>query len=401
MQAYWASVRAYRREWLPPLLVLLGLMLASSLPFWLTDLDTSAAALFYHPEQPADPWPVAHEPLWALLYQAAPVISGVLLLGGLGVIIAAGLWPHLKRLRLYAVFVILSAVVGPGLVVNALFKDNWGRPRPHHTEALGGTTAYLPPLALGERGEGKSFPCGHSSVGFILAAFWFIWRRHRPWLARLALFAALVLGTLLGIGRMAGGDHFLSDVLWSAWLSLLSAWLVYYFVLRIPWREDHPRPAQKPAKPRPLFRGLAYGGSGAAMLGGVLLATPVKQDAQWQLDGPAPQQFLLQADDANVKLHFSDGVAGWGRLTVKGRGFGLPGNRVEAVIEDAGETRTYRLSHAGIYTERDTTITLTLKPEAVQRLTVKIGEGDIRVLDAPVRLPQLTLETGKGEVQRP
>ena len=38
-----------------------------------------------------------------------------------------------------AVFLVLSLLLGPGLLVNVILKDNWGRPRPGSVVEFGGT----------------------------------------------------------------------------------------------------------------------------------------------------------------------------------------------------------------------------------------------------------------------
>ena len=141
------------------------------------------------------------------------------------------------RLRLYAAYVLLVFLVGPGLLVNSLFKDNWGRPRPVQVVQLGGHEAYVPPGYVVAKGHGRSFPSGHSSIGFAFVAFWFLWRKRKPQWARLALVASLLLGCAIGLTRMAAGGHFLSDVMWSGWVVLFAAWVLYYPVMRIPERE--------------------------------------------------------------------------------------------------------------------------------------------------------------------
>lgn len=59
------------------------------------------------------------------VYGAAPWIV-VIDLG----MLAADLTSNRTALRRRGVFLLLSVLVGPELVVNVLLKDHWGRPRP-------------------------------------------------------------------------------------------------------------------------------------------------------------------------------------------------------------------------------------------------------------------------------
>ena len=67
--------------------------------------------------------------------------------------------------------------------------------------------------------HGVCFPAGHASAGFV----WLVWavalRASKPKWATLALLGSLFAGAVMGYGRMAQGAHFLSHVLWSAWLA--------------------------------------------------------------------------------------------------------------------------------------------------------------------------------------
>jgi lipid A 4'-phosphatase len=42
-----------------------------------------------------------------------------------------------------AVFLTISLLLGPGLLVNVILKDDWGRPRPGSVIELGGSHAYV------------------------------------------------------------------------------------------------------------------------------------------------------------------------------------------------------------------------------------------------------------------
>ncbi|HSG23177.1 MAG TPA: phosphatase PAP2 family protein, partial [Azonexus sp.] len=81
--------------------------------------------------------------------------------------------------------------------------------------------------------HGVCFPSGHASGGFV----WLIWglalRATMPALAERMLQAALVIGTTMGLARLVQGAHFISHVLWSAWLAWALA-IALATVLRTP-----------------------------------------------------------------------------------------------------------------------------------------------------------------------
>ena len=162
----------------PILLTLLGLMVATTLLFWLMPLDLMVSGLFYDAQ--ADhlhAWPVKEAAFVQLCYKAAPALTLSIALPALLVVLFGGWSARLKRWRAHAGVVVLTVILGPGLLVNAVFKDHWDRARPVQTIDFGGPYPYTPPLKIGQAEEGKSFPCGHCSAGFALArALWISWR---------------------------------------------------------------------------------------------------------------------------------------------------------------------------------------------------------------------------------
>jgi lipid A 4'-phosphatase len=112
-----------------------------------------------------------------------------------------------------ALYVALVFAVGPGLLVNVLFKDNFHRPRPSTVQEFGGTTAYAPPFDLsGACDHNCSFVAGDPAIGFALLALALL--LPAPWRGRAAA-GAIALGAALGLMRMLQGSHFLSDVIFS------------------------------------------------------------------------------------------------------------------------------------------------------------------------------------------
>ena len=143
-----------------------------------------------------------------------------------------------KSWRFAGMFLFLSLLVGPGLLVNEVLKAEWGRAVPRDVVNFGGSHAYRHisnPGASGppERGgEGGSFPSGHASVAFWTSGFYFLLRRKRPRAALVALSGTLAFGALVAFARMAAGRHFISDVVWSGIIVLTMNWLLYHALLR-------------------------------------------------------------------------------------------------------------------------------------------------------------------------
>lgn len=155
------------------------------------------------------------EGLGGLLYQITPMPALALFLTALLYLLASCFQKKLRRRNRLAFFYILCVLLGPGLIVNVILKDNFGRPRPRQVEAFGQAYEFLPVLTPGPHKNARSFPSGHASIAFVvLAPFFALYRQS----AKLA-FGFLVIGTLwgllIGLTRVLQGGHWPSDVLWA------------------------------------------------------------------------------------------------------------------------------------------------------------------------------------------
>ncbi len=382
-----------------------------TLVFAVTPLDIEAARIFYSADV-SDHWPLAAKLPWWVLYRLAPWVTASLVLIGLAELIAS-LACRRAAWRWRAIFVLLSVLLGPGLIINGIFKDHWDRPRPRDVVEFGGPMQYvIAPL----RGQGgASFPCGHCSVGFLYGVGWWIWRGRRKYWARASLAAGLLVGTALGVGRMAAGGHFLSDVVWSALLALAVAHALYYYVLRIPLREAHEPnvAAHVPGSaPHGVLSIVAAFGGIAVLL--ALFATPhgTELAAEIPLSSfvPAPRVLDVRAKVANVEIIVVDTPAT--RLSISGElhGFGLPTSRLLSHVQfDAGPIPTlhYRIEQRGWFTDLDGLASLRVPAGTFEQIVVRIERGNIRVTDATrvgvVRGGQLhlVLQAERGHVQAP
>jgi lipid A 4'-phosphatase len=128
-------------------------------------------------------------------------------------------------------FVLAVLAVGPGLVVNVVFKDHWGRARPRDVVHFGGTRTFTPAFVISDQCDRNcSFVSGHASLPFAFVALGYFLRRRR-W----AVYAAAAaFGGAVGLGRIVQGAHFLSDVVFSGIFVFLVAYLLAHYVFRLP-----------------------------------------------------------------------------------------------------------------------------------------------------------------------
>lgn len=316
---------------------ILLLVLAAVIPFLTPTLDLKILSWFYHPGAQY-PWPHELDRLYRVLYTFGTWPAMITALTGLALVVAARYRPSLVRWRRHAALLFLTLVIGPGFFVNTVFKDHWGRPRPRQVIELGGRMDYQCFYEKGVSGRGKSFPCGHSSMGYYFVVLYFLARRRKKALALLALAGAAAYGTLIGIARMAAGGHFASDVLWSAVFPCLTAWVLYYFILKIPFHEDNPACSSGVSLWRTKWLlWLAPPLAGAAIAAG-LFGTPAFSEIEYNMTIPAGGKPLVELYAAEPGkpypgfcfIQFITSQTNPDRITIMGevQGFGWPWSRI-------------------------------------------------------------------------
>jgi lipid A 4'-phosphatase len=127
-------------------------------------------------------------------------------------------------------FLVTSLIIGPGLLANAVLKNDWERPRPGQLVQFGGNQHFVPWWQpIGDCRKNCSFVSGEAS-----AAFWTIapaalmplqWRP-------LAYCAAITFGGIISLARMLVAGHFLSDAIFAGVFTFLIVWLLYAIIYR-------------------------------------------------------------------------------------------------------------------------------------------------------------------------
>jgi lipid A 4'-phosphatase len=130
------------------------------------------------------------------------------------------------------VLMITTLVLGPGLAVNVILKDNSGRPRPLYVTEFGGNLPFHPWWDMrGECSKNCSFVAGEPSGAFWTMAAAAV--TPPQWRAA-AYTAAIVFGAAVGVLRMSLGGHFFTDVVFAGVIIFLLIWLTHGLLYR--WR---------------------------------------------------------------------------------------------------------------------------------------------------------------------
>ena len=123
-----------------------------------------------------------------------------------------------------------TLALAPGIVVNLILKNHWGRPRPGQIDAIFGGDASLSSTSGRSPTTARrncSFVSGEGSSAIWLMVVALLCRSAGR--CRLPSSSGLMLAIALSLNRIAFGGHFLSDVL----LCLGADALIIAFVYRL------------------------------------------------------------------------------------------------------------------------------------------------------------------------
>lgn len=191
--------------------------------FWtFPQIDRYAAGLFYD----GSSFYLSQNEFVLFLHrytQVFTVVIGAILLGLLLLALTTKKTIFFQKKAL--AFLIITLIIGPGLVVNSVFKDNFGRARPAQIKEFGGQKEFTRAFEISSNCQRNcSFTCGHAAVAFWYLSFGFIVNRN--WKYKIFM-AGTFFGLIVGFGRMAQGGHFLSDVIFSYFFVYLVSKITY------------------------------------------------------------------------------------------------------------------------------------------------------------------------------
>lgn len=196
-------------------------------------LDLLASGLFYRGD---GHWALNREDLWlAIPYRGLPRLGQGLLvtLLLLWLLSFSSRLPKLRARRVSFGFLLVAALAGPILLVDATLKEHSGRTRPVNTTHFGGSKQFTPAFVPADQCQANcSFVSGHvATAAFIMAFGWL----GAPAVRRRWLLASLAFGGLFALVRMVPGGHFLSDTIFAWFATYFSLWATEWLFRKLGW----------------------------------------------------------------------------------------------------------------------------------------------------------------------
>ena len=344
-----------------------------TLVFRLTDADIALQRYFYSPEKG---WLLQYKPFWDFIYRFGIFPGYFLAFAGL-IMVTLSYW-NVKCInyRKASMVLVFTIIVGPGLVINLLLKDHTGRPRPREITEFGGTEKFICICQNGATNEGKSFPCGHCSMGFYLAIPYLFLRNRKKILAYSVLALGVGYGIIIGIARMMAGGHFASDVLWAGLIVWLVALCGYYLFradkpIEIPIQSSSDQ--KKKARRITLVTGILL----PVITVGLMLATPYISSKEFHLTNAEfartrPSVILFDLGNSTVRIMADTAF----RLDYKVNAFGFPNSKVRGHWT-TGDTCRYVFETMGWFTELTNDVKLKIPLASTCTFLIRINKGRI------------------------
>jgi lipid A 4'-phosphatase len=216
----------------PAILLFLAIHVLLGLAFYFApEIDLGVSSLFYTPAKGFVLGSRSSTKVLPFIPWVTIVFVSLLLLLLMGNLVAG--WrnrqptAHLQSIK-RILFLLLTLILGPGLLINVIIKRQSGRTRPIRVEAFGGDRQFTPAfVTTGACNSNCSFVSGEAAMGYYFLAFLFVARKRR-WAIALAAYS---LGTAIGVLRIAQGAHFLSDVIFAGFFTYLAAWILSMVLL--------------------------------------------------------------------------------------------------------------------------------------------------------------------------
>ena len=195
--------------------------------FFFPQIDIGFSKLFYI----NDKFIYRENPFAIFVFKSVPMLTKIFVASIILIFFYSAISVNLKLIFI-SLFFLLSAAIAPGLLVNEVFKNHFGRSRPDNVKEFGGKYEFTKPLTIAKSCQKNcSFSSGHASMGYYFTSISYLFRKERKTF-KLAFSLFFLFGSLVGLMRVMQGRHFLSDVIFSALITLLTTHVISFFLLK-------------------------------------------------------------------------------------------------------------------------------------------------------------------------
>lgn len=189
------------------------------------DLDISISNIFYNSKFG---FQYKKQPVVQFFFRVIPILTVLFIAICCAYILYIILkYKSVKRIiNSWVFFLLITAAIGPGLTINSILKENFGRARPVQIVEFGGEKKFSRALTISDQcNTNCSFASGHAAMGFYFTAIAYV--AGYLYFVRIYL-AALVFGSFIGLSRIIMGGHFASDVIASGFIVLFLNHIIYF-----------------------------------------------------------------------------------------------------------------------------------------------------------------------------
>lgn len=334
------------------------------------NLDLRVSGFFFHPDKQ---WYLKYEQPWWFLYRFGTVPGLLLTLAALAGTYLSFIKSNLRPYRRQMLVILLTAVIGGGIIINAVLKPYWGRPRPRNVAAFGGDLSFHHPHQRGIPGQGASFPCGHCTMGYVFVAL-LVFRRESKWVAYGGMGFGLIYGTLVGVGRIVQGAHFLTDVVASLCIIALTA--IFLFHILPVWSEKKKASIGDKSRSRNLLPAISMVMLALLITLFFMTRRPFFEiyDRTFSLTGIDTIVLRSPVSFTQKHLHYTSGEAG--RILIRAQGFGWVQAKhwIKVVLTPEGRALIITLEprSSGYFSELNHEVDLRLPESGKERLKFRI-----------------------------
>ncbi|MFC1898446.1 phosphatase PAP2 family protein [Candidatus Cloacimonadota bacterium] len=319
-------------------------------------------------------WFLKNDQPWKFLYNYGNIPALLLSVSSLVLLSISFFKLSLSKYRKILIFLTIVMALGPGLLINSILKDNWGRPRPRDIIEFEGNYNYEKVLEIDPSSRGKSFPCGHASMGFYLMTLFFIFRRNKKLIAYVFLLIGISYGGLIGLARIVQGGHFASDVIWAGGLVYLVAAGSYYLLKMNRNLLIESTSSKLPIKRNFIILILTAATIALALL--IIMADSYHYSRTYSFD-VSFNEISIKIERGDVELTSGDSLL----ININAIAHGFPWSKLKTKVYEKENSIFLKQRESGYFTEVNQTLTIFIPDSLDLDISIRIDEGNLILTD--------------------